>query len=1098
MQVLHGLSLPGEGFALWAEDSEIAVKAPSQALRSARPHPFAAAPQVLLKLGRGTVAERVLELPSLRSAPLDSPELIRITPRPAARSTPMLLPWTVPVLVVSATDAAAVLLGAAAGPDAAPDPDGEADSGPSAEDGAEYPAARPIDELRRGASMAHLRLIAEYAAALVDRGRVLPTLVRNGDDAAARWRPVLQGGDVVAVHALVTAMPPVARATPGANDAHELTMAALGAFVDTLARERAVVAVGSGSLLPRRPGRPPRRLPAADAWIAALTDADGSLGRAAGMGTTQSIDPADIDALATALAPWDEVGRGAAGPARATFRLRAALDDAARAADDDASAEGEAASAGHDAVPGEAHAASGSAAPADDGDAFTDIGQSAWRVDFLLQSSQDPSLLVDAAQAWDDDGSLGRWLPRPQELLLAELGRASRVYPDLTPGLRSARPTALELDADGAYEFLLTAAPALEEAGFGVLLPSWWDRRATLGLTLSAQTPTDGVVAKDKKFGKEQLVAFQWSLAVGDQTLSEAEIAALAAAKAPLIRLRGQWVTIDQDQLQRGLAFIKGTGKKRSRKRMTAAEILALAASHPDDAQTPLPITDVRADGWLGDLLRGELAQSVQPITPPPGLHAELRPYQQRGLSWLAFLSKVGLGACLADDMGLGKTVQLLALEVAERGVDPELPPTLLLCPMSLMGNWQREAAKFAPDLRIYVHHGGSRLSGEQLTERLGVIDMVVTTYATATRDMDELAEITWCRVVLDEAQAIKNALSRSAKAVKRLTADHTVALTGTPVENRLAELWSIMDFLNPGLLGSPELFRTRYAIPVERYGHTEPAERLRAVTRPYVLRRLKTDPTIIDDLPEKIEVKQYCRLTTEQASLYQSVVDDMMEKIEGSEGIARRGRVLAAMAKLKQVCNHPALLLHDRSAIGARSGKVALLEELLGEILDAGEKVLCFTQFTEYAQMLLPHLAGRFDTDIAYLHGGTSKKRRDELVAAFQTDAGPPIFLLSLKAGGTGLNLTAANHVIHLDRWWNPAVEDQATDRAFRIGQHRNVQVRKFICTGTLEERIDEMLEEKKALADLVIRDGEGWLTELSTGDLRDVFALSKDAVDA
>jgi SNF2 family DNA or RNA helicase len=372
----------------------------------------------------------------------------------------------------------------------------------------------------------------------------------------------------------------------------------------------------------------------------------------------------------------------------------------------------------------------------------------------------------------------------------------------------------------------------------------------------------------------------------------------------------------------------------------------------------------------------------------------------------------------------------------------------------------------------------------------------MVTTYATATRDIDELAGCEWQRVVLDEAQAVKNSRSQAGRAVRRLRAGQRIALTGTPVENRLAELWSLMDFLNPGLLGAAEQFRARYAIPVERHGQTEPAERLRAITRPYVLRRLKTDPAIISDLPEKIEIKQYCRLTTEQASLYQSVVDDMLEKIENSEGIERRGNVLAAMAKLKQVCNHPALLLHDRSAMGARSGKVIRLEEICEEILAEGDKALLFTQFTEFAAMLLPHLAARFGTDIAYLHGGTSKKRRDDLVTSFQSGDGPPLFLLSLRAGGTGLNLTAANHVIHLDRWWNPAVENQATDRAFRIGQKRNVQVRKFICTGTLEEKIDEMIEEKKALANLVISDGEGWLTELSTGELRRVFELSAEAV--
>ncbi|MEN3267205.1 DEAD/DEAH box helicase, partial [Pseudonocardia sp.] len=390
------------------------------------------------------------------------------------------------------------------------------------------------------------------------------------------------------------------------------------------------------------------------------------------------------------------------------------------------------------------------------------------------------------------------------------------------------------------------------------------------------------------------------------------------------------------------------------------------------------------------------------------------------------------------------------------------------------------------------------RPHGAALHEAVAGADLVVTTYATATRDVDELAALTWRRLVLDEAQAVKNSRASAARAVRRVDAEHRVALTGTPVENRLSELWSVMDVLNPGLLGSADRFRERYAVPIERHGSDEAASRLRTVTRPYLLRRVKTDPTIIDDLPEKIEITQHYRLTPEQATLYRTVVDDMMEKIEDSQGIERRGNVLAAMAKLKQVCNHPAQLLHDGSAMGRRSGKVVRLEELLAEILDEGDRVLCFTQFTEFGHLLVPHLSARFDTDVAFLHGGTSKKRRDEMVTRFQAgEDGPPIMLLSLKAGGTGLTLTAANHVIHLDRWWNPAVENQATDRAFRIGQRRNVQVRKFVCPGTVEERIDEMITKKKALSQMVVGDGESWLTELSTDTLRELFSLGTEALD-
>jgi SNF2 family DNA or RNA helicase len=1006
MLVLHGFWSPDNGLCLWAEDSGPAVKSPGQALRSARPHPFAAPAAAIAGMHGGKAGEATLLLPSLRNAPLDSPELVRVKPRPPFRSKPVLLPWTVPAVVLEAGAALAALSERAPG-------------------------------IRYGTSMDYLSGVAAFARELVIRGRVLPTLRRDDAGAVASWRPVLQGPDVAAAQALIAAMPPVCRAASGQDDPHELFSAALLDLADAGTR---TVLPGDLDLIPPRRGRRPRERAAIEAWLNALSAPDGRF----------SADAAALDTLAEALRPWEEVGAGQAGPARATFRL-------AEIANDDAAGD-----------------------------------ETGWRLEFLLQSMADPSLLVPAEHAWADDGSLSRWLARPQELLLTELGRASRIYPELAEGLRRPTPCALELDAEGAYRFLSAVAPALDEAGFGVLLPSWWDRRRKLGLTASAHTPVDGVVEKSGKFGREQLMDFRWQLAVGEDTLTEEEISLLAETKAPLIRLRGQWVAIDPEQLKRGLAFLK----RNPGVRKTAAEILALAASHPDDVETSLPVTEVRADGWLGDLLAGEAPRALQAVSVPDDFRAELRPYQQRGVSWLAFLSSLGLGACLADDMGLGKTVQMLAMEALHRAADPHAPPTLLLCPMSLVGNWEREAAKFAPALRVYAHHGRERLRGEEFREWLGEADLVVTTYATAARDIDELAAREWRCVVLDEAQAIKNALSRSAKAVKRLRAAHRVALTGTPVENRLAELWSIMDFLNPGMLGSSEAFRGRYAIPVERYGLTEPAERLRAVTRPYILRRLKTDPAIISDLPEKIEIKQYCQLTTEQASLYQSVVDDMMEKIENSEGIERRGNVLAAMAKLKQVCNHPALLLHDRSEIGARSGKIIRLEEILEEILAEGDKVLCFTQFTEFAELLVPHLAASFGRDVAYLHGGTPKKRRDEMVALFQSGDGPSIFLLSLKAGGTGLNLTAANHVVHLDRWWNPAVENQATDRAFRIGQRRTVQVRKFICTGTLEEKIDEMIMEKKALADLVVTDGEGWLTELSTRDLREVFALSEGAV--
>ncbi|TDE89477.1 DEAD/DEAH box helicase [Occultella glacieicola] len=1010
MFAVHGF-WSGDGLSLWAEDSDLPTSTSSQAVRSVRPHPFAATADALTGLLPGTPTTAELQLPSQRSAPLDSPELLRVNPRRATRVDPVLSSWRVP----------AVRLEGAAGLAWLTDPGQVA--------------------ARFGASVTHLRDLARFARDLAERGRVLPAVTPTGTGGVAHWRPVLQGPDALAQHRLVAALPPVSRAAGGQGDARAIVDEALHRLTDAAVRERLAEA---GSLLPARRGRRPTVEPVADAWLGALTGPDGRF----------AAPPDGVARLAQALSPWAQLGSGEDEPARATFRLVEPPADATPAVDT----------------------------------------PQPWRLEFLLQSTTDPSLLIPAPQAWDGGGPLRRWVDRPQELLLTELGRASRLYPALATGLRSARPDHLDLDHADALEFLTVAAPALDEAGFGMLMPNWWRRRRPLGLRMTSSTPTDAA-ATEGRFGRDQVADFEWRLALGDESLTDAEIEAIAATKAPLVRLRGQWVAVDPEQLRRGLDFLEREGTGRT----TAAQVLALAATHPEDVDLPLRVSGIEADGWLGALLAGTTAEQLEPVAPTERLRANLRPYQERGLSWLTFLSRVGLGACLADDMGLGKTLQLLALEATERdGTDEaaEHLPSLLLCPMSLIGNWQAEVRKFAPHLRLHVHHGPQRLSGPDLTDRLAETDIVVTTYSTATRDIDDLEPVSWNRVVLDEAQAIKNRHSRAAKAVGRLQARHRVALTGTPVENRLGELWSIMNFLNPGLLGSPETFRARYAIPVERHADTDAAVRLRQVTRPYLLRRVKTDPAIIDDLPEKIEVKQYYRLTTEQASLYQSVVDDMMDRIAGSDGIERRGNVLAAMTKLKQVCNHPAQLLHERSAVGRRSGKVIRLEEIVEEILAEDDRALLFTQYAGFAELVVPHLAARFGTDVLYLHGGTPRAARERMVERFQSDQGPPMFVLSLKAGGTGLNLTAANHVIHLDRWWNPAVENQATDRAFRIGQKRNVQVRKFIGTGTLEEKIDTLLEEKAALADMVVSDGEGWLTELSTGDLRELFTLSEGAV--
>jgi SNF2 family DNA or RNA helicase len=417
---------------------------------------------------------------------------------------------------------------------------------------------------------------------------------------------------------------------------------------------------------------------------------------------------------------------------------------------------------------------------------------------------------------------------------------------------------------------------------------------------------------------------------------------------------------------------------------------------------------------------------------------------------------------------------------------------------MSVAGNWEREAARFAPDLAVYVHHGRERVKGAAFARAAGLADLVVTTYALALRDRDALQSVRWERVVLDEAQNIKSIEAKQTRAIRSLQARHRIALTGTPVENRLSELHSIMDFLNPGLLGSTAGFQERFARPIERYRDGHATRRLRDATKPFILRRLKTDKEIISDLPEKIEMRVDCHLSREQATLYQAVVDEMLEQAARSEGIERAGVILAALVKLKQVCNHPAHLLRDRSQLEGRSGKLQRLQEIVQEALAQGDRALCFTQFAEFGHDLRAYLQELTGREVLFLHGGTSRTAREEMVSRFQSEDGPPLFVLSLKAGGVGLNLTAANHVIHFDRWWNPAVEDQATDRAFRIGQRKNVQVRKLTCVGTLEERIDELIASKRDLAQSIVGSGEAWLTELDTAQLRELVTLSTDAVAA
>jgi SNF2 family DNA or RNA helicase len=472
------------------------------------------------------------------------------------------------------------------------------------------------------------------------------------------------------------------------------------------------------------------------------------------------------------------------------------------------------------------------------------------------------------------------------------------------------------------------------------------------------------------------------------------------------------------------------------------------------------------------------------------------RSYQIRGAGWLATMSDLGLGACLADDMGLGKTVQLLVL-LLHRMRSGSTAPSLLVCPTSVVGNWERELKRFAPSMAFVRHYGSQRARDAESFANLAPGTVVFTTYGLLRRDWQTLSEVEWAVAALDEAQNIKNSASRTAQAARALKAEFRVALTGTPVENRLAELWSIFEFLNPRFLGPQAEFRRTYAIPIERYGQAEVAEQLKRLTQPFILRRLKSDPAIIQDLPSKQEMKIICSLTREQASLYQAALDESLAKIEESEGIERRGQVLALLTALKQICNHPAQYLGEAGPLANRSGKLQRIVEMLEEAIAGGDRALVFTQYREMGDRLVDEFHRVFGLDVPFLHGGVPQASRDEMVRKFQDDPrSPPIFVLSVKAGGTGLNLTAANHVFHYDRWWNPAVEDQATDRAYRIGQQRSVQVHKFLCAGTVEDKIDQLLERKRQLADSIVGAGEQWITELDDSELRDLFSLAPDAV--
>lgn len=745
-----------------------------------------------------------------------------------------------------------------------------------------------------------------------------------------------------------------------------------------------------------------------------------------------------------------------------------------------------------------------------------DLDDVRWRLDIGLSMNDGPvEVLVPAEVTEAQSTRLYRalshmrasWTPLAEMIAPVEQWFATGVW---QPQLYATRTMSLALTIRQVEQLLAEGVRTLRGAGVQVMVPRGWTRavpRVNVAVNPVGTGPGSG------KLGMDQLVDFEWDVSVEGASLSEEERQGLLNSASNIVAVNGQFVFLDTSSLTRARGWIEAVRKKQEgdkdseesidgESQVTLRDVMEADALASDfQEKNGDHHFRVEAGGWMQRLMSDQPVEPPQPVTVPDTVVTTLRDHQQRGVNWLAWMSQHQLGAILADDMGLGKTLQILTLLACEKAAGKAVDPMLVIAPTSVLESWRREVQRHTPSLTVLVDHGSAKVADAEFEENARSHDVVVTSYGTVSRNPERYQQLEWHRVVADEAQNIKNPGTKQSRAVRSLHARNRIALTGTPVENRLSDLYAIMDFANPGILGSPAAFQKRLAIPVERYQDEAARDRLQRVVQPFVLRRLKTDEGVGLNLPTKRDHVELIPLTNEQAALYKAYTDNMEQKLRDREE-SRRGLILGALVKIKQICNHPAHFAGDGSALlrlgRHRSNKVKRMFEIIDEARASGRKVLVFTQFPSFGRMLIPEMNERYEVDVPMLHGGLTRTARVKVVEDFQSPEGPPIMVLSVRAGGTGITLTEASVVIHIDRWWNPAVEDQATDRAYRIGQDKDVTVYKLVSKGTLDERIHDIIVGKRELAGAVIGAGEGWIANLDDADLRELWRLKSASEEA